>query len=135
MVRAIEIAKILGRVPPLEKNPQFDCLLLGIKKSKEELKKLIKERFLEWLKKGFIEEVRKLKKSGLSWKKIEEFGLHYRCTSQYLQRKMKYNEMTEKSLKELESYSKRQMTWFKRNKRIHWIRNRKEAEKLINKFL
>jgi tRNA A37 N6-isopentenylltransferase MiaA len=28
-----------------------------------------------------------------------------------------------------------QMTWFKRDKRIHWIKNKKEAEKLIKEFL
>lgn len=135
LVRAVEIAKILGKVPLLKKNPQFDCLLIGIKKSKGELKELIKKRFLRWLKKGFIEEVRKLKKSGLSWKKIEEFGLHYRRIAQCLQGKMKYNEMIEKSLKELENFSKRQMTWFKKDKRINWLKNQREAEKLIREFL
>lgn len=135
LVRAIEIAKILGKVPLLKKNPQFDCLLIGIKKSKGELKELIKKRFSKWLKRGFVEEVKKLKKSGLSWKKIEEFGLHYRCVAQCLQGKMKYNEMIEKSLKELENFSKRQMTWFKKDKRIKWIKNYQEAEKLVRKFL
>jgi len=36
-------------------------------------------------------------------------------------------------------FAKRQMTWFKghggRDKHIHWIKNQKEAEKLIKKFL
>ncbi len=135
LVRAIEIAEKLGKVPPLKREPQFNCLLIGIKKPKEELKELIKKRFSEWLKRGFVEEVRKLKKSGLSWKKIEEFGLHYRCVTQYLQGKMKYNEMVEKSLKELEKFSKRQMTWFKKDKRINWLRNYQEVEKLVRKFL
>lgn len=135
LVRAIEIAKILGKVPQLEKNPQLDCLLIGIKKSKKELKELIKKRFSKWIKRGFIREVRKLKKSGLSFEKIEEFGLHYRCATHYLQGKMNYNEMMEKSLNELENYSKRQMTWFKRDKRIKWVKNQGEVEKLIREFL
>jgi len=43
--------------------------------------------------------------------------------------------MIENSLKELRNYAKRQMTWFKRDKRIIWVKNYKEAEKLIKKFL
>ena len=32
-------------------------------------------------------------------------------------------------------YAKRQMTWFKRDKRIHWITDQKEAEELTKDFL
>ena len=45
--------------------------------------------------------------------------------------------------KAIVKYSKRQMTWFKRNKDIHWlalsgaegIKSQREAEKLIRKFI
>ena len=37
--------------------------------------------------------------------------------------------------KEIEHYAKRQMTWFKRDERIIWIKNQKEAKKLVEKFL
>ena len=45
-----------------------------------------------------------------------------------------------KAVKELiklhtKQYTKRQMTWFKRDKRIHWVKNQKEAEKLTKAFL
>jgi len=137
LIRAIEIVlKTKGPVPPFKKQP-LSCpiLTIGIKKSPEKLKKLIKKRFLNWLKIGLITEVKRLKKSGLSWKKIEEFGIHYRVLSQYLQKKLNYEEMIENSLKELYDYSRRQMTWFKRDKRIHWVKNQKEAEKLVKDFL
>ena len=137
LIRAIEIVlKTKGPVPPFKKQP-LSCpiLTIGIKKSPEKLKKLIKKRFLNWLKIGLIAEVKRLKKSGLSWKKIEEFGIHYRVLSQYLQKKLNYEEMIENSLKELYDYSRRQMTWFKRDKRIHWVKNQKEAEKLVKDFL
>ena len=109
--------------------------MIGIKKSPEKLKKLIKKRFLNWLKIGLIAEVKRLKKSGLSWRKIEEFGIHYRAIAQYLQKKLNYEEMIENALKELYNYSRRQMTWFKREKRIHWVKKHKEIEKLVKEFL
>ncbi len=86
-------------------------------------------------KKGLIAEVKKLQKNGLSWKRLEELGLEYRYVAQYLQGKMSYEEMTTKLEKEIWHFAKRQMTWFKRDKRINWIENYKEAERLIKDFL
>jgi tRNA dimethylallyltransferase len=43
--------------------------------------------------------------------------------------------MTDKIQKGSEHYAKRQMTWFKRDKRIHWINKPKQVDKLIKDFL
>ncbi len=137
LIRALEIIIKTKKPIPLfrKKLLPYPVLIIGIKKSSDELKKLIKNRLLRWLKNGLIAEVKKLRKSGLSWKRIEEFGLEYRYLAKYLQGKLNYNEMIENSLKELQDYAKRQMTWFKKDERIHWILTRKEAEKLIKEFL
>lgn len=137
LIRAIEIVlKTKKPVPPLKKEPlPYPVLFIGIKKSKEELKKLIKKRLLKRFKMGMVEEVKKLKKSGLSWKRLEEFGLEYYWISLFLQKKINKKEMLEKLQKDIENFAKRQMVWFKRDKRIHWIRNYKEAEKLVKEFL
>jgi len=137
LIRAIEIViKTKKPVPPFKKQPlPYPVLMIGIKKSPEELKKLIKKRFLKWLRRGLVKEIKNLNQSGLSWKKIEDFGIHYQVIAQYLQRKLNYQEMIAKSLKELVDYVRRQMTWFKCDKRIHWVKNYQEAKKLIKKFL
>ena len=137
LIRALEIViKTKKPVPFLkEKILPYPVLIIGIKKSPGELKRSIKKRFLNWLKRGLVKEVKKLKRTGLSWKRIEEFGIHYRQVAQYLQNKIDYKEVAENSLKELQKYAKRQMTWFKRDKRIHWIKNQEEVEKLVKIFL
>ncbi len=141
LIRALEIViKTKKPVPLLKKEPpQFEVLILGIKISSDELKKLIKKRLLKRLKGGMIAEVKRLKNPptgrGLSWKRLEEFGLEYRSVAQYLQKKLNYQEMIEKIQKESEHFAKRQMTWFKRDSRIHWIKNHQDAEKLTQKFL
>ena len=81
-----------------------------------------------------VAETKNLRKSGLSWKRLEEFGLEYRYASQYLQKKISHREMIEKIQKESEQFAKRQMTWFKRDKRIQWVKNKKEAEELTRQF-
>ena len=137
IIRALEIVIKLNRpVPTLsQKEPRFDTLILGVKKDQGDLKTLIHKRLIKRLKNGaMINEVKKLHKS-LSWKRLEEFGLEYRFVAQYLQGNISYQEMTDNIQKESEHYAKRQMTWFKRDKRIKWVKSRKEAEKLINNFL
>ena len=139
LIRAIEICKKLAKVPKLKKEKKFNCLLIGIRKSKTELRKLIERRLLKRLKKGMIAEVKKLRKSGVSFKRLEEFGLEYRFVALYLQKKINHKDMVEKLKKEIEKFSKRQMTWFKKDKRIHWTPPThypyKYAEKLVKSFL
>jgi tRNA dimethylallyltransferase len=137
LIRAIEIVKKTGAaVPELKSNPlPYPVLFLGVKKSGKDLKNLIAKRLEKRLKQGMVAEVKKLHNKGLSWKRIEEFGLEYRCIAKYLQNKMSYNEMREKLQKEIEHFAKRQMIWWKYDKRIKWVKNPGEAEKSIKKFI
>jgi len=136
VIRALEIAtKLKGPVPTLgSKEPRFKTLQIGILKSPDELKKNIKKRLLKRLQtNAMINEVKKLHET-LSWKRLEEFGLEYRFVAQYLQNKIAKEEMIKKIQIESEHYTKRQMTWFKRDKKIHWIKNQKETPALVNEF-
>ncbi len=137
LIRALEIIiKTKKPVPLLKKKPpQFEVLIIGIKKNPVKLKGLIKKRLLKRLKQRMIAEIKRLRKSKLSWKRLEEFGLEYRYIALYLQKKINYQGMVEKIQKESEHYAKRQMTWFKRDPRIHWIRKYSEAKKLVKDFL
>ncbi len=135
LIRALEIViKTKKKVPILKKEPlPYPVLMIGIKK--EKLKKLIRKRLLKRLKRGAIAEVKKLRKMGLSWQRLEEFGLEYRYLSKYLQGKLDYQEMAEKLQKEIEHFARRQMTWWKSDKRINWVKASKEAKKLVKEFL
>jgi len=133
IIRALEIVLTTGKpVPSLKKDPlPYPVLFLGIKRTKEEIKKRIHKRFLAMLKQGFLSEIKKLRKEGLSWKKIESFGLEYRESAQYLQGKISKKEMIEKATKATENFARRQMVWFKKDQRIYWVKNYKEAINLI----
>jgi tRNA dimethylallyltransferase len=137
LIRAIEIVtKTKEKVPKLKFSPlPYPVLFLGVKIDKNTLKERIRKRLLKRLKAGMVKEVENLKKSGLSWKRIESFGLEYKWIAYYLQGKINYQEMIEKLQKDIEHFAKRQMTWWKKDKRIHWIQNFKEAQKLIEDFL
>ena len=139
LILALEIVLMTGRpVPPLKKYintaPWYgnDILFIGIKKSPQELKRRIRKRFLSMLRRGFLNEIKDLRKQGLSWRKIESFGLEYREGSQYLQGTITKEEMAEKAVKATEDLARRQMTWFKKDRRIRWIKTHQQAQKLIS---
>lgn len=125
LVRAIEIVQKTGQaVPELKKQPlPYPFLMIGIKMSQEEIVKHISKRLTRRLRAGMVAEVSRLKNSGLSWKKLENFGLEYKFIALYLQKKITKAALIKRIQKESEHYAKRQMTWFARDKRIHWTNN------------
>lgn len=146
LIRALEIVittkkpvpSIISANPLLYSNNQrqsTSTLFIGIKKSKEELKKAITKRLYKRLKQGMIGEVKNLYKQGLSWKRLDNFGLEYRFISRYLRELINKKEMEKLIIKESQRYAKRQMTWFKRNTEIHWVNNKNQTLKLVNKFI
>jgi tRNA dimethylallyltransferase len=89
LVRAIEICKTLGSVPPhfakasdvakakpdKSRDKTYNVLKIGIKVPDEELKNRINKRIEKWFKQGLLKEVENLHKKGLSWKRMGEIGL------------------------------------------------------------
>lgn len=120
LVRAIEIASALGKVPTMSGKKLYDVLYIGLTVSTEDLKKKIHTRLLKRIP-GILREVKTLHKEGLSWKRMEDLGLEYRYTARYLQNKISKQELLSDLEKEIVNYAKRQMTWFKRNKDTKWI--------------
>lgn len=137
LIRAIEIIKKTGKiVPVLAKNPlPYPVEFFGVKRDKRELKKLIHARLIKRLKHGMLAEVKSLRQSGLSWKRLEEFGLEYRFLALYLQKKISYQEMIVQLEHAINQYARRQMVWFKRDSRIKWVKNYPKAQKMVEKFL
>jgi len=110
LIRAIEIAKALGKVPLLKnKKVDYKFIKIGLYLPPDKLKKNIEKRVKGMFKAGLLNEIKKLKKSGISEKRLKEFGFEYD------------NPTYEKVINETIKYTKRQMTWFKRDKEIRWL--------------
>ncbi len=138
LVRAIEIATALGKVPTLRaKKSPYDILQIGIKTDIKKLQKKIHTRLIARMKKGILGEARRLHHDGLSWKRMEQLGLEYRYLAMHLQGKISRTEMLEKIESESIKYAKRQMTWFKRDMRIKWLEidEKKKICKTVEIFL
>jgi tRNA dimethylallyltransferase len=141
LIRAIEICKTIGQVPRISNAEQkkskdeHQFLQIGIKLSKEELNKNIKKRLKQRFTQGMVVEVKKMRKQGLTWKRIRSFGLGYYWIPLYLQDKLSEEDLFEKVYQAERNYAKRQMTWFKRDKRIKWLNDYKEVKNTVKNFL
>jgi len=118
-----------------KKKPPYEFLFIGVTFPKEILKKRIQVRLKNRLKQGMIQEVKKLHVQGVSWKRMEEYGLEYRWISRYARGKISRENMEESLYKDIIYFAKRQMTWFKRNQNIQWIRKKSEAGLFAKVFL
>lgn len=136
LIRAIEIARLLGAVPPLRKEkPRYEPFFIGIKLPREKLKQRIEKRTDAMLRRGLLAEVRRLVKSGTSPKRIHELGFEYALPADYLAGKISKKELRDTLNAETFRYAKRQITWFHRDQRIRWVRTQKEAFRETRVFL
>lgn len=110
LIRAIEIAKALGKVPKITQAlPVYKFIKIGLYLPSDKLKKRIEKRVREMFDTGLLNEIKKLKRAGMSKKRLRELGFEY------------FEPTYEKVVKQTLKYAKRQMTWFKRDKEIKWL--------------
>ncbi len=118
LIRAIEIAKALGKVPKLkfvtnsaiaESVSLYKFKKIGLFLPLDILKKRTERRVAKMFKHGLLAEIKRLKKAGLSDRRLKELGFEY------------HHPTKEKVVAETLKYAKRQMTWFKRDKEIKWF--------------
>ncbi len=136
IIRAIIIAESETHIDDVEKI-EIVPLIIGVKLEREEIKKRITARLKQRLKNGMIEEVKHLVDEGISFERLELFGLEYKYAGKYLKGELNYNDMFQKLNSAINLFAKRQMTWFRKIERegifIHWIEgaNFKQAEQII----
>jgi len=137
IIRAIEIATLVGKVPRQKKASIYSTLKIGISVDKKILEERINTRLITRLKKGMLKEAERLHKDGVSWKRMESLGLEYRYMAHYLKGEISKEEMIEALKIKSRQYAKRQRTWFKRDKEIKWVAlsELKKVEKMVGGFL
>ncbi len=139
LIRALEIVEALGAVPPLPKqqgvrSKEQAYVIITLNPSLEILYHNISIRLEKRLEQGMIAEVEKLRADGLSWKRLESFGLEYKYVALLLENKIELQDMKERLEFEIRHYAKRQLTWLRRFEKshpLHWITSPSEAEKFI----
>jgi tRNA dimethylallyltransferase len=128
IVRALEVARA-ERAGALERGqqeaPEVRAVVLAVRWPREELRKRIRERLDRRLRSGMVDEVVRLRESGLSDERLDLFGLEYRHIMRHLRGEKTLKEMTEELYVDICRFAKRQETYFRGMERrgtvVHWI--------------
>lgn len=143
IIRALEIIEVLGYVPQNE-TPilNYETLFIGLKLENEELKNRIAKRTNKRIRAGMVDEIIFLhNKEKLNYERISSFGMEFKWLSLFAENLINKSECVNGINKDSLAYAKRQLTWFKRNKDIHWLNPlnkawlNKQAIKLVKDFI
>lgn len=110
-----------------------NTLLIGVSRDRLDLETRIEVRVRQMIEDGFANEVNNLlSKYGSDNEAMS--GIGYRTFVKYVQGDITLDEAIAEFVRGDKSLAKRQRTWFKRNKSIHWIKP-SQAQKLVENFL
>jgi len=119
LIRAIEIAageaEAKDALPPA---PDIRPLIFGLRWERVKLRRRIEARLDERLERGMIEEVRRLHEGGLSFERLDFYGLEYRFIARHLKGELDFSALREGLRVAIGQYAKRQETWFRRMERL-----------------
>lgn len=138
VMRALEVATFTGR-PFTEqrqkRSPIVEPLLIAPKRDRDELRERINLAVEAYVEAGWMDEIRHLKAEGVPWDAPAMTSIGYRELGAYLRGESGLEEAIQKTKDATWQYARRQMTWFKRDKRIHWVESEDEAERLVKQWL
>ena len=126
VIRALEIYKTTGKKKSeLDKEqlsePLYEPEITGLMRDREVLYDRINKRVDIMMEKGLVEEVSELIKMGIDTEATSMQAIGYKEIIEYLDGKTSLSDAVDKIKRESRRYAKRQLTWFKRNEKIHWI--------------
>ncbi len=138
LIRALEVCIFTGE--PFSKQRKkgeqiFDVLQIGIEVDRDELHKRISERTDQMVKDGLLDELNALLKQKYGWQLPSMSGIGYKQFKPYTNGECTLEEAIENLKKDTKRFAKRQLTWFKRDKRIKWCKSYEEVDLLVKTFL
>jgi len=129
LIRAIEVGKNrksqivkLKTATQKLKIEKKDLLIIGLKTDYEKLYERIDERVEKRLKQGLLKEIRKLVDRGYAFNNsVLGTTLAYREWREYFKNDKLKKDIVQKWKYDEYHYARRQMTWFRKEKRINWF--------------
>lgn len=127
IIRAIEFYRTTGvtisahQKMTKEKESRYEPIMLSIAWDRQELYDRINKRVDIMINDGLFDEVRDLMERGYTQQLNSMQGIGYKEVIDCIEGRMSYEETVERIKQSSRRYAKRQLTWFKRDTRIHWV--------------
>ncbi len=133
VIRALELFETTG-LTLTEQNkrsrqtpPPFEAFMLALSPSRERLYERIERRVDQMAEQGLFEETKRLMDMGLTKEMQSMQGIGYKEAFDYLLGDVSREECLEEIKKATRHYAKRQLTWFRRDDRYHWVNPEEEG--------
>lgn len=126
IIRALEVftltGKTLSQFQHETTKSELKITYFGLAWDREKLYERINQRVESMFAKGLIKEVKTIVKRGYApnLKPLQSIG--YRQVYQYLQGKITLEQAIELTKRDTRHYAKRQLSWFRKIKGIHWLK-------------
>ncbi|HBU28080.1 TPA: tRNA (adenosine(37)-N6)-dimethylallyltransferase MiaA, partial [Candidatus Uhrbacteria bacterium] len=114
---------------------QYQLLQLAFDVSREQLYARLDRRVNEMVQRGLVEEVRSLLDAGVDPRKSALSGIGYREVVSFLQGYTNEEEMIAEIQQNTRRLAKRQLSWFRRDPTIVWVKTIEEALAHVHHFL
>lgn len=138
LVRALEVCIMSGEVFSEQRKlgtPLFDVLEIGIEVDRDVLRDRINSRIDQMIENGLVAEIQSLLQQKYAWNLGSMNGIGYRQFRAYFEGTESLESAVQKLKADSWQYARRQLTWFRRDKRIHWVKTLEEAQILVEDFL
>jgi tRNA dimethylallyltransferase len=125
VIRAIEAAKSGSPIPDFEqsfkKTKDYEYLLIGLNRERQELYERINLRVDMMLEAGLENEIKELMRMGLDSDNISMKGIGYKEMIAAFNGEYGFDEAAELIKRSSRRYAKRQLTWLRRYPDMHWF--------------
>lgn len=126
MIRALEVYELSKRKPSEFKkcssglkDEGVDFVMIGLKRDRQELYRRIERRVDQMFDRGWVSEVKRLRRAGFSMTAREAIG--YKEILEYLDGKIDLETAVSIIKKRTRHLAKKQLTWFRKDGRIQWV--------------
>ena len=141
IIRALEVYNSTGN--PIsyhnelsrQKPSKYNFTMIGLNMDRTDLYKRIDQRVEKMFEQGLLAEVRCLVERGVSLENTCMQGLGYKEIADYIEGRISLEETVEIIKRNSRRYAKRQLTWFRRDKRIEWLDMNEDLENIIKKIM
>lgn len=129
IIRALEILKNGNKKGDnfREENNDYNLIYIGLNMDRAKLYEKINQRVDKMIDLGLIDEVKNLLDEELDKNSQSLKAIGYKEVISYLDGEIDFDEMVDLIKKNSRHYAKRQLTWFRRDKRIKWFDRESDA--------
>lgn len=118
-----------------EHKPIYDCLIIGLTTSRDNLYQRIDERIDLMIKDGLVDEIKHLLDNGITFENQCMQGIGYKEFKNYFDGNKSLEECINDVKTNSHHFAKRQYTFFNNQMNVEWYEDKKEALKRVEEWL